>query len=160
MGKELDFNWAEVTEAEVGDIEKDEDPRKPIIPGHYSGMLCDAKIEETKSGALCAIFEYVITDDGDFEDRKIKEWVCLRNKKGAAVGFGQRRLRRRMGLFGVTEDQIKTFKYPEKENEMGDFKNLIDSKVTLEIDQEIATGGEVKGMTVSRIKKVYKRKVA
>ena len=152
------YDWANVTKAEVSQEEIENKPRKPIPPGMYPARVSNIKIGPTKGGAFGVKFEYTITE-GESADRTVSEFVCLKKKNGDMMEFGGMRLKRRLLQLNLTADEVDNFKFPKSEKDgFGDFKKALDATVTIETDLDTIKDGEAAGLLVTRVTKVFPKK--
>jgi hypothetical protein len=150
------YDWSKVTKAELDNVDAKGNPRKAIQPGTYGAVISDIKVGKSKNGAFGAVITYTI-DGGDEDGRQVKEGIYLTKRDGSPIPFGPNRLKTRMLVAGLTSEQINNFKFPDSEKSMGDFKYMLDAKVTLETDLREIKDGEAAGLKVSEVKKVYRR---
>lgn len=153
------FDWAGVIAADISNESADGNNRKPISPGLYAATITEVKYGLSKGGALGVTFTYQI--NGGAEDkRKVREGVYLTKKTGEPIGFAGQKLKRRMLACGLSPEQVTNFKYPKNTDSLGDFKLLFDSEVTIETNIEAIREGEMKGVEIARVTKVYRRAAA
>ena len=149
------YEWANVTKAELDNVDASGNKRKPIASGKYSAQLTGVLCGKSKGGAFGVVFSYTI-DDGPEKGRTVKEGIYLTKRDGNPIPFGPNRLKRRLMNLGLSAEAINTFKFPKKETELGDFKHLLDAHVIITLEQEAIKEGEMKGMLVARVVQVAK----
>lgn len=153
---DIAYDWGNVTKAELREMDASGNPRKPVQPGTYQATVVDIRVGKSKGGAFGVYFTYSI-NGGPENGRRVQEGVFLVGKNGQVLGFGGGKLKRRMLTLGLSPEQIQNFKFPKSEKNLGDFKLLLDAEVIIETTLETIQEGELAGVAVARVAKVFPR---
>lgn len=134
------YDWAALLKADVGEqAGGGETSRSPIPVGKHSARISAIKFQTFKKGSYGVQLTYGF-EGGAISGRTINEYIVLVTKEGVKTDYGDLNLKRRL-MAVLTAAQLKNFKQPKSEQDLGDFRLLFNAPVTLNIKEADAWEG-------------------
>ncbi len=130
--------------------EKD-DSRKPLA-GSFAGIVDSFEpYTSDRTGTQGYKIVYKLTGASN-KGKLIFDYLMMTRKDGSPIPFSERKLLSRLTTFGITVDQINTFRLPSVEGDESDLDKTVGAKVKLELEIEESADGTVAYQRVKNVK--------
>ena len=146
--------WNAVIEADLKDAEG---PQSVHIPdGVYDAHVIslEAKTFESKSQGVEVTYAFKLNDQA----LTIKDYFVVRAATGEVNKTGAASIKKLILECGTPPEKVLTFKYPPFDSkQFGDFKNLLEVPLTIEIRATLQKKGKNAGKSFPRVKRFAAR---
>lgn len=150
--KAVAYDWAGMLKSEVASTTVEASkPKGPITSGKHNARIAAIKFLTFKTGSYGIQLTYALESEG-FVGRTINENLVLVKADGTKAQYGDLNVKRRL-MAVLTPDQLKKFKQPKSEQDLGDFRLLFNAPVTVNIKDD----GEYEGRPSRKVSAVYAR---
>lgn len=133
----MSFNFSEALEQS---LTEQDGAKKQVPPGMYNAIfqgvakkLPNPKTPESKATAWA--FTYLVTE-GEHTGATVEERIYITKRDGSPVPYSLSRIIKRVQSAGFSAEQIKGFKNPKTDKDLGDFIKLVGRPVMLTVETE------------------------